>query len=119
MRASVVSVPCRSASTSRAPSPFTVPAKTSSPGIFSTGTDSPVTADWSTADAPRRTRPSTAILSPGRTITTSPGTTSSTATVTSAPPRRSRAMRGARSTRALIAPRARSRARSSSTSERL
>ena len=32
------------ASTSRAPSPLTVPAKTGSPGSRSTGTDSPVIA---------------------------------------------------------------------------
>ncbi|MNV65102.1 hypothetical protein D3C71_1577780 [compost metagenome] len=59
-------------STYSAPSPFSVPANTSSPAYFSTGTDSPVIEDWSTEDSPRYTRPSAGISSPGRTSSRSP-----------------------------------------------
>ena len=58
--------------TSSAPSPLIVPAKTSSSGPLSTGTDSPVIGDWSTAEWPDATRPSTGMRSPGRTSTTCP-----------------------------------------------
>ncbi len=49
-----------------------------SPGFFSTGIDSPVSIDSSTAERPSITTPSTGIFSPGRTMTTSPTITSST-----------------------------------------
>ncbi len=42
------------------------------PGPTSTGIDSPVNIDWSTADDPPTTTPSVAIFSPGRTTTRSP-----------------------------------------------
>ncbi len=53
---------------------------TSSPGPFPTGMDSPVSMDSSTAERPSVTTPSTGIFSPGRTITRSPTSTSSTGT---------------------------------------
>ncbi len=52
---------------------FTLPPNTIDPGAFSTGSDSPVSIDSSTADAPSTTSPSTGIRSPGRTTTTLPG----------------------------------------------
>ena len=60
-----------------------VAAETSSPTPLSTGTLSPVKADSSTAPEPERITPSTGILSPGRTIKTSPFFTCSTGTATS------------------------------------
>ncbi len=45
---------------------------TRSPARLSTGIDSPVTIDSSTAAAPSTTTPSTGIFSPGRTRSTSP-----------------------------------------------
>ena len=45
---------------------------TGDPARLSTGSDSPVSIDSSTADAPERTTPSTGTLSPGRTRKTSP-----------------------------------------------
>ena len=47
--ASAVSAPTRVARTTRRPPALTVAPATSSPGCFSTGTDSPVSSDWSTA----------------------------------------------------------------------
>ena len=44
---------------------MTVAPTTSSPGCFSTGIDSPVRSDWSTAEEPSSTTPSVAIFSPG------------------------------------------------------
>ena len=46
---------------------LTVAPATSAPRPTSTGTDSPVSIDWSTADSPSTTTPSVAIFSPGRT----------------------------------------------------
>ena len=48
---------------------LTVAAATSSPGPLSTGTDSPVSIDSSTAEVPSTTTPSTGTFSPGRTRT--------------------------------------------------
>ena len=70
--ASVLSPPTRVARTRSAPVVLSVPPVTSSPADRSTGIDSPVSIDSSTADAPARTRPSAAIVSPGRTSTMSP-----------------------------------------------
>ena len=78
-----------------------VPPITRSPGCFSTGMDSPVSIDSSTALPPERTSPSTGSRSPGRTITTSPLATCSTGTSTSVPssaPRWTRAVLGCRAT---------------------
>ena len=73
---------------SNAPGPFTVPAKTREPleiasglaralatsgtAAFSTGIDSPVTADWSIAVLPTLTKPSAGTREFGRTTATSP-----------------------------------------------
>ena len=47
------------------PDKFTVPATTSEPGFFSSGIDSPVNIDSSTAELPSTNTPSTGIFSPG------------------------------------------------------
>src|SRR5262249_7374882 len=80
IRASVESARIRSTRTSRPPRPLMVPANTSSPAAFSTGSDSPVTGAWFTWLTPPTTRPSRGTFSPGRTITTSPTLMSSTGT---------------------------------------
>lgn len=90
------------------PSRVMVPAKTGSPGSFSTGSDSPVSGDSSTAEPPSTTLPSTGMRSPGRTTTTSPTTTSEARTVSSTPPRSTTAVLGARSISDSIDARARS-----------
>jgi len=72
-RPSVVSRPARVTSISSVPDSFSVPAKTWSPLVFSTGSDSPVMVAWFTTASPLRTVPSAAILSPGRTRMRSPG----------------------------------------------
>ena len=53
------------------------------PGATSTGTGSPVSIDWSTADSPSTTTPSVATFSPGRTTKRSPTASSSIGTDTS------------------------------------
>jgi hypothetical protein len=67
-----VSEPTRSARMTSEPVPFTVAPITRSPACFSTGIDSPVTIDSSTALLPSNTTPSTGTFSPGRTRKTSP-----------------------------------------------
>ena len=81
--ARVVSSPTFSALHVIKPERFIVPAETLSPGALSTGTDSPVRADSSTAHSPSLIIPSTGICPPGLTTKISPATTSSTGTVTS------------------------------------
>ncbi len=81
--ASAVSLPTCVASTTRRPESLTVAPKTSSPTVTSTGTDSPVSIDRSTAEDPSRTTPSVAIFSPGRTTNRWP--TSSWSTGISSP----------------------------------
>ena len=93
---------------------FSVPPVTGSPGPFSTGIDSPVTIDSSTADEPARTRPSLATVSPGRTITTSPIASRSIGTSSSRPPgRRTRAVFAPSAARARTSSDVRARARAS------
>ncbi len=99
MRARVVSEPTLVARTSSRPPELTVPANTRWPVSFSTGIDSPVMLLSSTAARPATTSPSTGIFAPGRTTTISPGRTSSGATVTSRPSRRTVADSGASSKR--------------------
>ena len=70
--ASCVSAPTRVARTTSRPPAFTVAPTTVSPRPTSTGTDSPVSIDASTADVPSSTTPSVAIFSPGRTTNRSP-----------------------------------------------
>ena len=74
---------------------FIVAALTRSPGFLSTGTDSPVKADSSTADSPSKISPSTGTDSPGFTINMSPARTSSTGMRDSFPSLSTRAVFGA------------------------
>ena len=64
--------------TTPSPSPrrTTEPDERTSPGALSASFDSPVSADWSTVKAPVRSFTSAGTTSPGRTRTTSPGTSS-------------------------------------------
>ena len=71
-RPSVVSVPARLTLISSTPVRFCVPAKTSSPGFLSAGSDSPVIVAWLNEPWPLRMTPSAATLSPGRMRITSP-----------------------------------------------
>jgi hypothetical protein len=87
---------------------------TVAPGATSTGTGSPVSIDWSTAEAPSTTTPSVATFSPGRTTKTSPTESSVTGTPTSTPSRSTRASRAPSSASARMASLERPRARSSS-----
>ena len=89
--ASAVSAPTLVARTISRPYVLMVAPATSAPGPTSTGTDSPVSIDWSMADSPSSTTPSVAIFSPGRTTKTSPTCSSSIGTSTSSPSRRTRA----------------------------
>ena len=91
-----------------------VPANTAAPADFSTGMLSPVSMDSSTADAPSRTLPSTAIRSPGRTTRTSKGRTCSTGISISVPSRSTRATAGCNSMSRWMAAEAFPRARASS-----
>ncbi len=72
IRASCVSAPTRVASTTIRPPTLTVAPVTASPVVTSTGTDSPVSIEASTAESPSTTVPSVAIFSPGRTTKRSP-----------------------------------------------
>ena len=85
--ASWVSAPTRVARTMRRPLALTVPPTTASPGPTSAGTDSPVTMEVSTAEAPSTISPSVAIFSPGRTTNSSPTCNASTGMRVSTPPR--------------------------------
>ena len=96
MRASTLSAPTVVARYWKAPRPLTVPPTTASPGPFITGIDSPVSIDSSTSLAPLAMIPSTGTRSPGRTTTSSPGSTSSMSMSDSAPPRTTRAVLGRR-----------------------
>jgi len=69
--ASCVSAPIRVARTNSRPPTLTVAPMTSSPGRTSSGTDSPVSSEASTAELPSTTTPSVATFSPGRTMKTS------------------------------------------------
>ena len=94
IRASMLSPPTVVAVTSNAPAVLTVAPITRSPGFFSTGNDSPVSIDSSTAPAPLRTSPSTGKRSPGRTSTMSPCRTLAMGTSVSRPSRRTLAVEG-------------------------
>ena len=101
--ASAVSRPTFVASNLSRPSLLSVAPITGSPGFFSTGSDSPVSIDSSTAERPSTTTPSTGIFSPGRTSTTSPTRTSSTGISSSVPSRTTRAVLARRPISFLIA----------------
>ena len=83
MRASMVSLPTRSAFIVKPPLPFTVPPITLAPGCLAAGIGSPVIIDSSTALVPSSTVPSTGTFSPGRTRRVSPTAMASIATSTS------------------------------------
>jgi hypothetical protein len=84
--------------------PFTVAPISRAPVVFSTGMDSPVTMDSSSALTPSSTTPSTGTFSPGRTRSTSPGCTCSSGISCSLPSARTmRAIFGARPSSILIA----------------
>ncbi len=88
IRASWVSAPTRVASTTSRPPALRVAPVTASPTPASTGTDSPVSREASTAELPSTTVPSVAIFSPGRTTKRSPTARSSVRISSSRPPRR-------------------------------
>ena len=81
------------------------------PGALDTGRLSPVTTDSSTSLWPSSTSPSVAILSPGRTSSKSPATTSAVVTSMGSPFRITVALGGARSSRVRMASLAPPRAR--------
>ena len=85
--ASCVSAPTLVAATTSRPPALTVAPTTASPGPTSTGTDSPVTIDASTAEVPSTIVPSVAIFSPGRTTKWSPTASWSMAMRSSRPSR--------------------------------
>ncbi len=101
--ARVVSAPTRVARTRIRPEVLMVAPVTGLSGPTSTGTDSPVTSEASTADEPSMTTPSVAIFSPGRTTTTSPTRSRSAGTLNSSPSRSTAASLAPRSSRALRA----------------
>jgi len=96
--ARLVSAPTRVARNVNVPVRLIVAALTASPGPFSTGMDSPVSALSSMELVPSSTTPSTGRLSPGRMRMTSPTTMASAATSRSPPSTSTtRAVLGARS----------------------
>ena len=111
--ASAVSAPIALARTLITPCWLIVAPATESPTCLSSGTDSPVKTDSSTAEAPSTITPSTGIRSPGRTRTTSPTITSSIATIVSTPSRSTRASFAPSASKARSALEARPRARAS------
>ncbi len=113
--ASTVSAPVRVARMRKAPLWLSVAPVTGSPAALATGSGSPVSIDSSTLPAPSTTAPSVGTRSPGRTRSTSPGTTAPTGMSRSSPPRTTRAVAGARSISSRTASPVRFRARSSST----
>ena len=105
--ASAVSAPTALARMVRTPFVFTVAPATFAPSALSTGADSPVSIDSSTAEKPETTTPSTGTFSPGRTRTRSPTITCSTGTIRSVPSTTTRACLAPSSSSFLIAPEAR------------
>ena len=103
MRASVVSCPTRVARIFKKPVMLTEADITACPSSLVTGMLSPVNADWSTAELPSSTTPSTGMRSPGLSRTTSPMTISSAGTMRSSPSRRTVAVLGERSSSLAIA----------------
>ncbi len=112
--ARALSLPTRWASMVSNPWRLSVAPMTPSPVALSTGKLSPVIMLSSTDERPSTTRPSTGIFSPGRTRSTSPGTTSATGTSISTPPRTTRAVFGCSPMSFLIASLVRPLARASS-----
>ena len=73
MRETTVWSPTLATRMRRLPLLTTVPAKTSSPAVFSAGSNSPVMALWSMTAAPEMIAPSMASFSPVCASTSSPG----------------------------------------------
>ena len=92
--ARVVCAPTPVALICRNPPLETVPAKTLSPELFSTGIDSPVMEASSSPPAPAMTSPSTGTLAPFLTSTVSPMTTPAAGTSTCSPSRMTTATSG-------------------------
>ena len=114
--ASKVSRPTLSARMTKLPLVLMVAPITRESFSLVTGMDSPVTIDSSSAERPSSTTPSTGTLSPGRTRNLSPALMASSETSSSPPSSLTRrAVLGARSSKARIAPEVASRARNSST----
>ena len=103
MRARVVSCPTRVARIFRKPVMLTEADITALPSSFVTGMLSPVSADWSTAELPSSTTPSTGTRSPGLSSTTSPVRISSAGMTRSSPSRSTVAVLGERSSSLAIA----------------
>ena len=116
MRWMVVSCTSRVTSTISAPLPLTVPANTSSPGSFSTGTLSPVIGAWLTALCPVSIFPSIGMRSPAFMRIRSPRRSISTGIVSSLPALIRTACAGARSFSSSSTRRARSAVKPSSAS---
>ena len=91
-----VTSPTAVAQTAIGAATLTVPAWTCAPGATSIGRDSPVRTPRSIAERPATTSPSTGMISPTRTRTTSPGTIASIGTSVAAPSGRSGPRRWAR-----------------------
>lgn len=86
------------------PRTTTAPEYSTSPRLRVTGSDSPVSADWSTwSDTFSSNRASAGTTSPSRTRITSPGTSSRTATVAHALSRSTRVVVASRRFNAAIA----------------
>ena len=83
--AKCVSAPTAAASTTSRPSSTVVPPITPVPSRAGTGVDSPVIALMSMAAAPSMTRPSAAMVCPGRTTNRWPSLSSSTGNTISVP----------------------------------
>ena len=101
-----VSSPAAATRIVRRPVRFNSPAATSSLGPTVTGRLSPVRSDLSRSLCPSATKPSTGILSPGRTSTRSPIRMASTGTSVSAPPSSRVARLGSRAASSSAADRA-------------
>ena len=116
IRDSRVSSPTCSAIMTKPPAPLIVPPVTVDPGTFATGIGSPLIIDSSTELLPSTTSPSTGTCSPGRTRMRAPTCTQHRCTSRSSPEGSiTRAVCGASSSSAWIAPCVRPRARPSST----
>ena len=95
MRPTAVSRPARSTRISSSPFSTVVPAKTVSPAVRSTGSDSPVIVCWFTSASPLRMVPSTGNRRGARTITMSPACRAAAGTVVRPSPSRRTAVSSA------------------------
>ena len=86
-RPAELSAPTADARWRAVPATQWLPERSRSPGVLTTGSDSPVSSDSSASARPVSTGPSTTTCSPARTTSTSPATTSAAGTRCSAPSR--------------------------------